>query len=144
MYLAIFSWCDNEERDFGTDFKISDNLEEIKKYSLDIMRTELTYLPEEDLLEKMDDMGNWESTNSRIDIHNIKLDTIGEITKDLENKLVKVDESEDNKCLLVRFKNGKYDCLKTSKLNIVGQKLEYHTLESVCLVADELNKNNEI
>ena len=41
MYLAIFSWCDNEERDFGTDFKISDNLEEIKKYSLDIMRTEL-------------------------------------------------------------------------------------------------------
>ena len=58
MYLAIFVWQDLKTNEFGCEFKLSENLESIKKFSLEMAKIELEEeFLKEDLINKMDDLG---------------------------------------------------------------------------------------
>lgn len=132
MYLAIFTWRDEDEDEFGSDFKISDSLEEIRKYSLELAKIELEYLPIEDIEEKVDKLGNWNSYNSKVEVHNI-------MPSKFQESLVRSEEEDSVKCLLVLAKSGKYNCLRLSNLKILQEGINYYTEESVSKIADSLN-----
>lgn len=72
MYLAIFVWQDLKTNEFGCEFKLSENLESIKKFSLEMAKIELEEeFLKEDLINKMDDLGNWSTSFSKVDVYEV-------------------------------------------------------------------------
>lgn len=72
MYLAIFVWQDLKTNEFGCEFKLSENLESIKKFSLEMAKIELEEeFLKENLINKMDDLGNWSTSFSKVDVYEV-------------------------------------------------------------------------
>lgn len=72
MYLAIFVWQDLKTNEFGCEFKLSKNLESIKKFSLEMAKIELEEeFLKEDLINKIDDLGNWSTSFSKVDVYEV-------------------------------------------------------------------------
>lgn len=60
--------------------------------------------------------------------------------KEFTEKLIPAKDNDVVKCLLVRAKSGKYDCLRLTNLTILQDNITYYTEESVSNLADQLNK----
>ncbi|WP_448821431.1 hypothetical protein [Cetobacterium sp.] len=74
MYLAIFVWQDLKTNEFGCEFKLSENLESIRNFSLEMAKIELEeQFLKEDLINKMDGLGNWSSSFSKVDVYEVRL-----------------------------------------------------------------------